>query len=121
MIMTEFIQQYCQDIVAVYKKRRELFDDDDFAYDDIIYDEDGIPVKIVYAGKNEIPIQDILGLERLEFQKMYPDLCSLDVYDTYIDSYVFFEGEDALHRVRKLLAQQKEEMDLIMQLPLELR
>lgn len=120
MKLNEFIELYCKDIIINKKKQADLLDDDDFPYDDIIYDEDENPVKVVYSPAGDIPINDILGLDRSEFAKAYPSHGYLFAYDRYVDSIIILEGEEALLRIRNMMTEQQREIELYAQLPEEL-
>lgn len=109
MRMSDFIQQYCADITEKYAKLGSALSDlDGFPYDAVIYDIDGSPVKVVYASGYEIPISDILSLDRNEFEKVYPYPECLQVYDNYMEAVVIIEGPEALATIRnKILSEQK--------------
>lgn len=107
MRIREFIDKYCMDIVSESKQRDSLLDSDDFTYDAIVQDPDGTDVKIVYAGDEEIPISEILSLDRQDFIKIYPSFQAQEVYDNYIDSIIVLEGEEALAHIRNEMLRER--------------
>lgn len=107
MRIREFIDKYCMDILQESKQRKSLLDSDDFSYDNIVEDADGTPIKIVYAGAEEIPISDILSLSKIDFMKIHPSIDASEVYDNYIDSIVMLEGEEALSHIRNEMLRER--------------
>ena len=111
MFIQEFARVFCSDII---ERSKSLNIDSlvaDFPYDDIIYDEDGTPVKVVNSHCVQIPLIDILALNRSEFAKLHPDEESLNVFDRYISSIEMFEGEEAVNRVRNAVRREMERLD----------
>lgn len=108
MRMREFIDKYCMDIVSDVKQRKSLLDSDDITYDAIIEEPDGSLVKIVYGGDEEIPVIDILTLDRQGFMKIHPSIAAVEAYDNYIASIVILEGEEALEHIRNEMLREQE-------------
>lgn len=109
--MQEFIEHYCKDIVAEKERQKQLFDDEPFPFEDIVYDDDdGRPVKIVYGGQVEIPIADILSMCREEFEKAYPTKDCLIAYDNYVENIIIIEGAEALNRIRNLINSEQDKI-----------
>ena len=71
MNIKEFVSQYCSDIMAEAKRRSEMFDLSGFSYDEIIKEDDGAEVRVVNTANYQIPIIDILGMDRAEFSKVW--------------------------------------------------
>lgn len=107
MRIREFIDKYCMDIVKESKQRQSLLDSDDFSYDNIIEDSDGSLIKIVYAGAEEIPIADILTLDKKDFIKIHPSIDASETYDNYVDSIIMLEGEEALSHIRNEMMRER--------------
>lgn len=107
MKIREFTDKYCMDILKESKQRKSLLDTGDFGYDNIVEDVDGTPVKIVYAGIEEIPIADILSLGKADFMKIHPSIDASEVYDNYIDSIIVLEGEEALSHIRNEMMRER--------------
>lgn len=107
MRIREFIDKYCMDIVSESKQRESLLDSEDFTYDAIIQDADGTDVKIIYAGDEEIPIAEILSLDKKDFVKLYPSFQAQEAYDNYIDSIIVLEGEEALAHIRNEMIRER--------------
>ena len=111
MFIQEFARVFCDDILA---RAKELSVDSlfsDFPYDDIIYDEDGAAVKVVNSHSAQIPLIDILALNRNEFAKLHPDEDSMNVFDRYLSSIEMFEGEEAINRVRDAIRREMDRLD----------
>ena len=72
MNIKEFASQYCSDIMAEAKRRSVMFDLSGFSYDEIIKEDDGTEVRVVNTANYQIPIIDILGMDRAEFSKVWP-------------------------------------------------
>lgn len=110
MNIREFSSKYCQDIIKVAKRRCELFDSSGFSFDEIIKDEDGREVRVINTTNYQIPLEDILGLDRSEFSLIWPYSECLEAYDTYVSNLIIIEGEEALNIIRNALSR---EMDKI--------
>lgn len=108
----EFAVQYCSDIIEEAKRRSNMFDLSEFSYDEIITEEDGTRVPVINTTSYQIPIADILGMDRTEFAKPWPYAECLEAYDTYVSNLVILEGEEALTSIRKQMALEQEKMEL---------
>ena len=117
MNIRDFATQYCSDIVADAEKRSKMFDLSGFSYDEIIVEEDGTEVRVVNTANYQIPTTDILGLDRVEFARVWPYTECLEAYDTYVSNLVIVEGEDALTAVRNMLSREQEKIELYDHLP----
>ena len=98
MNIKEFASQYCSDIMAEAKRRSEMFDLSGFSYDEIIK-------------------EDILGMDRAEFSKVWPYTECVDAYDTYVNNLIIVEGEDALTAVRNMLSREQEKIAMYDNIP----
>ena len=108
MRIREFIDKYCMDIVKEAEQRKSLMDTDDLSYDNIIEEPDGSLIKIVYAGEEEIPVLDIITLDKKDFLKIHPSFAASRTYDQYIESIVILEGEEALEHMRNQMLREQE-------------
>lgn len=108
MRIDEFAQTYCQDLLELYKDKKSILDDYDLPYDDIIDDDEGTPIKVVYVGTKAIPITDIVSCTRDDFAQLYPDFESRELYDRYIDQLTIFEGEEAVMHIRNTMKREQE-------------
>lgn len=117
MTIREFASQYCSDIIADAEKRSEMFDLSGFSYDEIIKEEDGTEVRVVNTSNYQIPITDILGMDRTEFARVWPYTECLDAYDTYVSNLIIVEGEAALTAVRNMLSREQEKIEMYDYLP----
>lgn len=107
--INEFIEKHCQDIVKDSKVIDSLRDED-FSFDLIKDDpETGKPIKYVVDSTGiEIPIFDILEMERLDFQNYYKTKEAMELYDQYLYNFNIDYGEDVLLSLRNSLVKQNE-------------
>ena len=105
MLIAEFIRVYCDDIMQKYKEA-EASGLTDKNYDEIIRNDDGELVKVVYAGDIAIDIEDIFTGDIEEFKYQYPGEKALEVYNEYRSHYTILEGLDAM--MEEFFAMQKE-------------
>ena len=117
MNIRDFATQYCSDIVTDAEKRSKVFDLSGFSYDEVITEEDGTEVRVVNTANYQIPITDILGLDRAEFARVWPYTECLEAYDTYVSNLIIVEGEEALTAVRNMLSREQEKIELYDRLP----
>ncbi|EDM99287.1 hypothetical protein BACCAP_03216 [Pseudoflavonifractor capillosus ATCC 29799] len=99
------------------EKRSKMFDLSGFSYDEVITEEDGTEVRVVNTANYQIPITDILGLDRAEFARVWPYTECLEAYDTYVSNLIIVEGEEALTAVRNMLSREQEKIELYDRLP----
>lgn len=104
-----FIEDFCQDIVKDSSVIESL-NEEEFSYDVIREDKDtGQMVKyVVDSTGQEIPILDILEMEKADFKAFYPTEAALEIYDQYIDNFKIDYGEDVLLSLRNNLIAQNE-------------
>lgn len=117
MNIREFAVQYCQDIMEDAKKCSEMFDLSGFTYDEIVTEEDGTEVRVVNTVNYQIPITDILGMDRKEFSRVWPYTECLEVYDTYVSNLIIIEGEEALTAIRNMLSREQEKIEMYDSIP----
>lgn len=110
MNIREFASKYCADIIADSKKRSEMFELSGFSYDEIITEDDGTEVRVVNTPNYQIPITDILGMDRAEFARIWPYTECTMAYDTYVSNLIIVEGEEALTAVRNMLSHEQEKI-----------
>lgn len=98
MLFKEFIQRVCGDII---EKAAALSMDaipEMFGYDDIIRNDNGDMVKVIYDDKNNpIEISDIIGLTIDDFQKTYQFDSAMSAFHKYMSAYKVIDSE-ALYR-----------------------
>lgn len=117
MNIREFAVTFCQDLVAEAKKRSDMFDLSGFSYDEIIQEEDGTEVCVINTTNYQIPITDILGMDRVEFSRIWPYPECLDAYDLYVSNLIIVEGEEALTMVRNMLSREQEKIEMYDSIP----
>jgi hypothetical protein len=111
LLLDEFISTYCRDIIQRKRKEDSLFSDYNWSYDDIVYDESGTPIKVVFSDDGDIPLEHILENNRTEFSKMYPSQKALDTYDLYMESVEVMGEKDYLNEYRNFIYAKKAELD----------
>ena len=74
-------------------------------------------VRVVNTANYQIPIIDILGMDRAEFSKVWPYTECVDAYDTYVNNLIIVEGEDALTAVRNMLSREQEKIAMYDNIP----
>lgn len=111
MKILEYAQIHCKDLLDRFNKQKDLDLLAGYPYDEIVYDEDDTPVRVVNTQSGQIPIADILGMPRDEFAKVYPDEESLTAYDKYVSMFIFLEGEEAVNQIRNAIAQESQRLE----------
>lgn len=115
MKIGEFLKVYCKDIMDLYEKYKnsDILSKD---YDEIIEDDDGNPIKVVWAGNIPIDIEDFFSIDAEEFSARYPGPEALKVREQYLKQFKIVEGFEAFFE--ELLAVQEEkkkiEQDAVM-------
>ncbi len=111
MYIQEFIQKYCRDLLHSNSVEKSMFGfNDDLEYDYIIYDVDGAPVRVIQVDNLEIPITDIIQLEKEDFLKYYSSPHAEEAYDNYLNSIDFLFGEEAVFYLRNQIKQATEKL-----------
>lgn len=100
MKIKEFVELFCQDIIAEVKVKKEVTPDITFTYDYTVPLEDGTEAKVINAGGYEIDINDILTLSEQDFSKAYPGAPAMEAYRNYLSNFIILEGEEILQIVR---------------------
>ncbi len=108
MKLMEFVDKYCSDLVEHYQEKNKALELDDLPYDDIIEDDTGEKIKVVYAGQKAIPVMDIISSTREDFAVLYPDFESRELYDRYIEQLVFWDGEEAVRHIQLMMRREQE-------------
>lgn len=108
MKIGEFVDKYCQDIVQKSQEIDAVMADDGLPYDEIVEDESGSKMKVVYSANRRIPIRDIIEMERKDFAKIYSSPDDLETYDRYCESIILLEGEEALQEIRNNVKREME-------------
>lgn len=121
MRIKEFAATYCRDILEEADKRESLLDLTAFSYDEIITEDDGTLVPIINADLYQIPIADILGMDRVEFSRVWPYSVCMSAYDNYVSTLTILEGIDALNAVRNELRSQMDRISAYDLIPEEFR
>lgn len=117
MNIKEFAATYCQDIITAAQKSTELFDLDGFSYDEIIVEDDGTKVRVVNTDNYQIPITDILSMDRETFARVWPSPDCLDAYDSYVKNLEILEGAEALEATRNMLRREQDRIQTFAFIP----
>ena len=105
-----FIDKYCQDLLEDNKRERKLFDFSEFPNDGTVTDSEGNIIPIVVINGVDVPVSDFLSLVKPEFLKAYPLQEAEEIYDRYISALEFFEGEEAVSRIRNAMQAERERL-----------
>lgn len=101
MKIYEFIDKYCQDILRDVRETGDLYGLDDLPNEGYKTTANGRKIPIVYIDGFQVPISDILTLDKEDFMKAYGSLPSaLEVYNHYIEVVQLTEGEEVIAYIR---------------------
>lgn len=106
-----FAEQYCQDIIDRHNKVQSLINLSEFPHDDIIDDEDGVKVPVVFVDGNAIPISDFMTLDRDDFLAVYNTQGCPEAFDNYVSALTILEGEEALSRIRSMILSETKRLE----------
>lgn len=107
MLMPEFVQTYCSDLVSLYGSA-DSTDKFNLPCDDTIEDDSGEKVQVVYCGKQAIPVLDIVTLDEDDFAQIYPSFEARELYKSYLDTIKILDGEEALNHIRNEMRREQE-------------
>ena len=110
MNIFQFIADYCQDLVEESKTKKALIDFNEFPHDTIVHDAEGNPIPVVVVDSFDIPVSDFLSLDRIDFLSAWKTPNAGEAFDNYISALEILEGEDALSRIRKTIAAERERL-----------
>lgn len=98
--MREFKKKYCSDLI---ERAKELANSEFITkdYDDIIEDDYGDPVKVLYAGGETINLDDMFGMDDADYAATYKSQEALELRKKYLSQFVIIEGLDILNYVSK--------------------
>lgn len=112
-----FAEIYCQDIIDNQKKLAALVDLSEFPHDDIIDDDDGNKIPVVFVDGNAIPISDFITMDRDDFLVIYKTQGCPEAFDNYVSALTILEGEEALSKIRSMVLNEtkrlEQDVDLI--------
>ena len=108
MKLPEFLKVYCQDILERYRSGN-VGDEEVKNYDDIIQDEDGNDIKVVYIDGEPVDIEEFFSNDDTDFYALYNHLPSaMEIRAKYLSRFEILLGADAL---RVVLMEMQEELE----------
>lgn len=120
MNIFQFIADYCQDLVAESKAKKALIDFNEFPHDTVISDSEGNQIPVVTVDGFDIPVSDFLSMDRNDFLAAWKSPNAPEAFDNYISALEILEGEDALSRIRKAIAAERDRLSADMELVTEI-
>lgn len=100
MYIQEFIVKHCRDMLSKAGKKSYLDDYAGLEYDYTITDSDGRVVPVVMIDNLEVPIADIIAMDKDDFLKYYSSPNSEKYYLRYLRTINLIEGEEAMSIIR---------------------
>lgn len=110
MKIYEFMAQYCQDIVNDVKTKKTMIDLSEFPYDEIIKDDNGNEVCVIYIDSMPVPIMDVISMSKDDFLNAYKYPHSAECFENYVSNLEILEGTDAINKVRNDILNYKESL-----------
>jgi hypothetical protein len=111
MLVQEFIDKYCQDIVQMVERVGDPLASSEFSFDSWVEMEDGRREKVVYSATSEILVRDIVELTKEDFVRKYTSKEDLDTYERYLSSFVILYGEEVITRARMEVERAKQNLE----------
>jgi hypothetical protein len=108
MNIKEFAQIHCQDIIDIAQDGQGDLVLDGLPYDEIIREDDGAVVRVVTTTSHQIPIFDIIEMDREQFLSAWPGSECIEAYDNYRDAVTILEGPELLAAARQALKREQE-------------
>lgn len=112
MFIHGFIEKYCKDLIIKKSQAKSFFIDDTYPNDDIIPDDDGNLVPVVYIDANPVPVQDFFGMDKADFIHAYNYPSAAREYDNYLQNFEILEGPEALAITRNRIAAEIRRLEL---------
>lgn len=115
MRISEFIQKYCKDIMDLYEKYKnsDIIAKD---YDEIITDDDGNQIKVVWCDGVPIDIEDFFSIDEEEYTHRYPTPNALKVREQYLKQFKIVEGFEAFYEELTAIQSEKAKLENDVQL-----
>lgn len=110
MTIFRFIDEYCQDLVAEARRKKELIDLSEFPHDGFIEDVDNNTIPVVYIDGESVPVSDFFVLDKSDFLHTWNLPSAEETYNAYISVLEILEGEEALNRVRNAIMAERERL-----------
>lgn len=104
MLIQEFARTYCQDLIEKNNSEKKLIDLGEYPYEVLMTDSLGEIVPAIIIDTFEVPIRDILTMEKSDFVKFYTTPTAGQAYDTYLSNLCMLEGDEVIAHIRNQLA-----------------
>lgn len=105
-----FIEQYCQDLVEEYKRKKKLIDLSEFPHDGVVKDVEGNVIPVVFVDNENVPVSDFFTLDKSDFVNTWKTPSAGSAYDNYVSAVEILEGDEALSRVRNAIMAERERL-----------
>lgn len=110
MRIGEFLQKYCADIMETYNKYKDseiLYKD----YDEIIEDDDGFPIKVVWVDSQAIDIEHFFSMDDYDFTHTYDTPNALKAREQYLSKFNITEGFEAFFEELLKIQEEKKKIE----------
>lgn len=109
LILKEFVEDYCQDIVKEYYKKK---DGSILSFDAVITNDLGESVKVIYDDENNpIDVNDIIQLSTPEFMTKYHFNSAIKAMEKYLSAYEILSPEELFMEANKAIQSFNTELD----------
>lgn len=106
----EFLKQYCSDIMELYEKYKNsdiLYKD----YDEIIDDDDGYPIKVVWVDGHAIDIEHFFSMDDDDFSYTYSTPNALKAREQYLSKFTITDGFEAFFEELIKIQEEKKKIE----------
>lgn len=100
MNIIDFIAKYCQDILSTFKDNSKLVEWTVLPYQELIEDDEGKKIPVVYVDGEAVHVRDFLEMEKDEFVYAHNTPSAKEAYENYIEGLEIQEGVDVVMRYR---------------------
>lgn len=122
MLIQEFEQAYCQDILAQKSHKEISLDWTILPYEMIIEDENGVPKPVVMVDGEPVHTRDFVEMEREHFCYVHNTPNAGEYFDNYVSDLQLTEGTEMFtyfqQKAREEVKKLHENADLAMELAL---
>jgi hypothetical protein len=101
MLVAEFIETYCQDIVDECNRSSDPLAASEFSFDEMVEQDDGRKEKVIFSSRGNILVRDIVELTEEDFRRKYASVEECELRHRYLESFVILWGEEVITRARQ--------------------